>query len=39
MFAGVLGIAIASSNPWNKGRMFGLSRVNFFMLIRMHGTQ
>lgn len=39
MFVGVLGIAVASNNPWNKGRMFGLSCDKFLMIILMHGTQ
>ena len=35
MFAGVLGVAVASSNPWNKGRRFGLSCDKFLMIILM----
>lgn len=39
MFAGALGIAVASNNPWNKGRMFGLPCDKFLMIKLMHRTQ
>lgn len=39
IFAGVLGRATASNNPWNKGRMFGLSCDKFLTIILRHGTQ
>lgn len=37
MFVGALDIAVAPNNPWNKGRMFGLSCDKLLMIILMHG--
>lgn len=38
MLMRALGIEAAGTNPWNKGRKFGLSHGKFLMTILIHET-